>query len=489
MGSVWAGRHLALDVPIAIKFMGPSASDAGVARARFAREAKAAAALRSPHVVQIIDYDASGAEPYIVMELLEGEDLARRLGRRGRLPLREVSGIVGQIASGLVLAHQAGIVHRDLKPGNVFITSVGRQEVVKILDFGVAKETKLDGVDAQTTTGAVIGSPSYMSPEQARGGKVDARSDLWSLAVVVFQAVTGKRPFDGANLGDVLVRICTDALPVATDLAPDLPREVDGFFERALCRSPDGRFQDAPSFAAALAAVAERTPAASAAATDAGALAARDEPTGSIAAGRAEPARTTEATATVRKRSIQLAPTIEVPRLARDASVAAHGDGADPRSREPADAPSSTTAGLATITGRADRDRPRGDRRGIVWGLGGAAVVAGLWLATQSGLFSGRAPPGAEAREQPGPSSTAAAATSTATTIAPAAPSAAPLLTADTTPNAISSEAPAAASSAAPAPPPAALPGRPRARPRPSGATPPAGAAVDPKFGLPVGSP
>ncbi|MBL9026647.1 MAG: protein kinase [Myxococcales bacterium] len=259
MGAVWAARHLTLDVPVAIKFMG-SAAGSSLLRARFEREARAAASLRSPHVVQVLDYGSCDGSPFIVMEMLEGEDLAHRLARVGTLGLPEIAKIVAELAKGLTLAHEAGIVHRDLKPSNVFLARVGQEEIAKILDFGVAKETRLDSPAVETTAGTVIGSPSYMSPEQARGGEVDARSDLWSVAVIVYQALVGERPFAGTSLGDVLVRICSDPLPVASSRASDLPPEVDAFFERALCRSPDGRYQSARELAEALTALAAGAP-------------------------------------------------------------------------------------------------------------------------------------------------------------------------------------------------------------------------------------
>jgi len=249
MGSVWVGRHLALETPVAIKLMDETLASSEAARIRFEREARAAARLRSPHVVQILDYGVDAGAPYIVLELLDGEDLRTRLQRVRRLSLRETSEIVSQLAKGLSLAHEAGIVHRDIKPSNVFIARIGPDEVVKLLDFGVAKHAAGRIAEDSTASGQVLGSPMYMSPEQARGAAVDHRSDQWSLAVVAFEALTGHRPFGGENAGDVVARICADELPVATDYAPDLPPEIDVLFSRALCRSPDGRFSDARELA------------------------------------------------------------------------------------------------------------------------------------------------------------------------------------------------------------------------------------------------
>src|SRR5262249_15971575 len=200
---------------------------APMARTRFEREARAAAQLPSPHVVRILDYGVERETPYIVMELLRGEDLRARLAREGRLPLHQIVALVRQIAKGLKLAHDAGIVHRDLKPSNVFLQRIGDEELVKILDFGGAKEIDRRAGDERTPSGRLLGSPEYMSPEQARGGDIDHRSDQWSLAVIAFVALTGHRPFAGQHVGDVLVKICTEDLPRATELVAGLPPGVD----------------------------------------------------------------------------------------------------------------------------------------------------------------------------------------------------------------------------------------------------------------------
>jgi serine/threonine-protein kinase len=259
MGSVWGARHKQLGVPVAVKFMAPELAGDAVSVARFEREARAAAQLSSPHVVHIHDYGVEDGTPYIAMELLEGEDLGSRLKRLGRLDLPTTAAIVTQIAKALGLAHRAGIVHRDLKPGNVFMARVGDEEVVKVLDFGVAKQLGVQApvIGENTTTGMLLGSPGYLSPEQARGGTVDGRSDLWSLGAIAFVALTGKKPFVGASVGDVIAKICADPLPVATEVAPDLPPAVDGFFARAFARNPDARFAHAAAMAEALRQLAE----------------------------------------------------------------------------------------------------------------------------------------------------------------------------------------------------------------------------------------
>ena len=253
MGSVWAARHLQLDTLVAVKFI-DSVSDVGDARMRFEREARAAAQLRSPHVVQILDHGIDDDErPYIAMELLEGEDLGERLRRTPRLSLQATATIITQASKALRRAHEHGVIHRDLKPGNIFLARFDEDEVVKLLDFGVAKLRYGEiapGVQ-MTQTGVIFGSPSYMSPEQARGNRViDHRTDLWSLAVILFRCLTGSKPFEAGSLGDLVIKLCIDPLPTPTNFAKDLPPEVDRFFEQAFARDPDQRFQSAMALAA-----------------------------------------------------------------------------------------------------------------------------------------------------------------------------------------------------------------------------------------------
>lgn len=253
MGAVWLAQHTGLDVPCAVKFIHEEAAKSPDLRARFEREAKAAAQLRSPNVVQILDHGVWGGAPYIAMELLEGEDLAQRLRSRRPAPLspRETLVIASQVGRALTKAHAAGLVHRDLKPANIFLVRDDEREIAKVLDFGVAK-VKETSVDDQTQTGAVLGTPFYMSPEQARGSKsIDHRSDLWALAVVVFQCLVGKLPFRADALGEILVKIIVEPLPVPSQVG-DVPPGFDAWWMRAAARDPAERYQTSRELTQAL---------------------------------------------------------------------------------------------------------------------------------------------------------------------------------------------------------------------------------------------
>lgn len=258
MGAVWRGTHLTLGTPVAVKFMADSTPEA---LARFQREAQVAAHIRSSNVVAIQDFGVENGLPYMVMELLDGEDLGARLKRVPRLSLHETAHILLPISRGLERAHQAKLVHRDLKPENIFLVREGDEEVPKILDFGIAKTLVADS-DAfnMTSDGAVMGTPYYMSPEQSRARRdVDHRADLWALGVILFRLITGKRPFDGVTAASLAVQICTDPPPKVGSLAPDLPPQLDVFFERALAKDPNQRFQSAREMAQAFAEIAGYT--------------------------------------------------------------------------------------------------------------------------------------------------------------------------------------------------------------------------------------
>ncbi len=243
MGSVWLGRHLELDIDVALKFLRAELADDSKAEARFRREARAAAALKSQHVVRVYDFGVDAGSPYLAMELLRGEDLRTYLERERPLSLSSAKEILTQAAQGVRAAHQAGIIHRDVKPSNLFLEESEGSFRVKVLDFGIAKGRDLDAGD-ETTQGQVFGSPAYMSPEQARGGQVDVRSDVWSLGAVFFEMVTGSPPFVGTSTSDVLVKLCTEDAPPPTEAHPELPPQVDVFTRRALQRDATRRIQN-----------------------------------------------------------------------------------------------------------------------------------------------------------------------------------------------------------------------------------------------------
>ncbi len=253
MGSVWRAEHLTLGSDVAIKLIEPTYAENQEIRARFMREAQAAAQLRSPHVVQIFDYGVDGETPFIAMELMEGESLADRLRERARLSPAETSRIVTEVARALGKAHEAGIIHRDLKPDNIFLVKNDDAEIAKVLDFGIAKKTSFGAEGAgMTSTGAVLGTPYYMSPEQAEGLKdLDHRTDIWSLAVIAYECILGVRPFGGETLGGVFLSICTRPKPVPS-LVATVPTGFDVWFEKGTARLLADRFATAREAALAL---------------------------------------------------------------------------------------------------------------------------------------------------------------------------------------------------------------------------------------------
>jgi serine/threonine-protein kinase len=247
MGEVYVARDARLGRRVALKFL-PAEFTSDVERLRrFEQEARAASSLNDPNIVTIHEIGEAEGQHYIATELVEGETLRRQLAR-GRLDLREALDVGVQIASALAAAHTAGIVHRDIKPENVVLR---RDRLAKALDFGLAKLTEPPALDmeaptavrVQTDPGRVMGTAAYMSPEQARGLAVDARTDIWSLGVVLYEMIAGRQPFAGATTTDVLVAILkTEPTPLSA-LAPDAPRELERIVAKALRKDREQRYQ------------------------------------------------------------------------------------------------------------------------------------------------------------------------------------------------------------------------------------------------------
>ena len=252
---VYEAEHVGLRQGLALKILKPElAGDPGCVT-RFEREARAAAQLRSPNVARVYDVDwLPSGQPYITMELLIGHDLGAELSRSGRLPIDLAVDYVRQACSGMAEAHTLGIVHRDLKPENLFLTELGAltdRKLLKILDFGIAKDIS-DSARRLTAPDAVFGTVDYMSPEQIRSAsKVDHRSDLWSLGVILYELLTGRTPYHG-DARSVIAQIVSEPVRPPTVLIPDLPPSLVATVMKALQKDPAKRFQSADELREAL---------------------------------------------------------------------------------------------------------------------------------------------------------------------------------------------------------------------------------------------
>lgn len=264
MGSVWRAEHLAWEAPVALKIMNRDITARPEAVARFEREVRLAAGLRSPHVVQVLDHglDEATQTPFIAMELLEGESLARRLRRLGPLSPAEMFDVFSQLVRALTRAHAAGIVHRDLKPDNVFLVRNEEEQLAKVLDFGVAKWTAPDiSESGLTRPGSVVGTPYYMSPEQIQGSReIDHRADLWALAAIACECLTGRRPFEAPDFAQLAVMLLgNQGRPLPSSLGP-VPHGFDAWFTRATDSDINRRFQTAREMVQTLAPICDVAP-------------------------------------------------------------------------------------------------------------------------------------------------------------------------------------------------------------------------------------
>jgi serine/threonine-protein kinase len=263
MGNVYLARHPMIDRGAAIKVLHPELASDSTLVTRFFNEARAANAIRHPNIIDIIDVGMlPGSErPYLMMELLQGENLARRVARLGQLTPNQAIEIARQTASALAAAHAKGIIHRDLKPENLFLVPHGSlpgREVVKVLDFGIAKlRSEVGDVRVQTRTGLLMGTPPYMSPEQCRGvsAEIDLRTDVYALGIILFEMVCGKPPFTAAGFGDLLVMHIMTPPPSPRDRNPAVPAALEAIILKALAKNAGERFAGMVEMEAALAAV------------------------------------------------------------------------------------------------------------------------------------------------------------------------------------------------------------------------------------------
>lgn len=257
MGAVFEATNERIGKRVALKFLNrQSARDLDAAR-RFQREAQAASTIESAHIVQIFDAGATADEvPFLVMELLQGEDLRAQLDREGRLDIPTARHVVLQVLRGLASAHASGIIHRDLKPENVFLCRRDDDPLfVKLVDFGISKLAPALAPKTLTTHGTVMGTAAYMSPEQAQALEdIDVRTDLYSVGAILYEALTGRPAHDGPTYEAVLINLCTTDAPDVRELAPEVPAELASVVARALKRDRSERFESAEAFYSALAA-------------------------------------------------------------------------------------------------------------------------------------------------------------------------------------------------------------------------------------------
>jgi len=248
MASVWRATDTVLERTVAVKRLHARLHDDPELAERFRREGTAVARLSHPNLVRLLDQGQDGDEPFLVFELVEGRDLKTMIRHDGRLAPREAASVCAQVARALAAAHAAGVVHRDIKSHNVMVTPDG---VAKLTDFGIARIVEGGGASL-TKTGIVMGSSDYLAPEQAEGRDVEPRSDVYSLGVVLFEALTGRLPFQGENAVAVATKHVYEEAPDPRSIAPDVPKTLAAACLRALRKRPGDRFPTADAFADAL---------------------------------------------------------------------------------------------------------------------------------------------------------------------------------------------------------------------------------------------
>ncbi|HEY3497971.1 MAG TPA: serine/threonine-protein kinase [Polyangiaceae bacterium] len=263
MGAVYEGENVRINRRVAIKILHAGFTSNVEVTQRFEREAQAAGRIGNDHILEVLDLGSmSNGDHFIVMEFLDGEPLSSRIKRLTRMTPLALAPLIRQVLVGLEAAHRAGIVHRDLKPDNIFIlkTKAGNADYVKIIDFGISKFQPLSGDGMKMTrTGAVMGTPYYMSPEQASGSQeADVRSDLYSVGVILFEAVTGQVPFDAATFNQLLFKIVLSDVPRPETLVRDLDPGFASIITKAMARDVNQRFQTSEDFRKAIAAWLER---------------------------------------------------------------------------------------------------------------------------------------------------------------------------------------------------------------------------------------
>ncbi len=253
MGAVFEAQHRFTKRRVALKVLQAEYASNGEATARFLQEAQSATAINHTNIVQVLDMGVDGTDEsqtvYLVLEFLEGEDLAARLTALHRLSPAETFDLLLPIMNALASAHAKGIVHRDLKPANVFLARQDDGAIVpKLLDFGISKVTVGEAL-ARTSTGAILGTPYYMAPEQARGERnVDQQVDIWAMGVVLYQCLSGQLPFVADNYNQMIVKLITEEAPRLETVAPGIPAGVADVVHRALCKERAGRFASMEQF-------------------------------------------------------------------------------------------------------------------------------------------------------------------------------------------------------------------------------------------------